>query len=76
MDLYQNSSVFDNPTQATHTLLDWHNMKHKDGNVKPIEQIRSLNEDSEMINNMKEFCEPLGLTLMLGKNHLTNCSAV
>ena len=71
----KSSCVFDNPTQATHTLLDYCNIKHKDSNLDFVENILSFNQDGEIVNNMKEFCETWGLTLTLGEKYPTNFSA-
>ena len=59
------SSVFSNPTQAVHTLMNWFQAEVTENDVKAIPYISSLNQTTELAQAIQAFTKTQEITLML-----------
>jgi len=58
-----NRTVFDNPTQAVYTLMDWYNTSITDKEGKDISYIGSPNQTDELAKAIQDFCQTKEITL-------------
>ena len=62
----KNSSVFSNPTQAVHTLMNWFQAKVTEEDVKAIPYIDSLNQTTELAQAIQAYAKTWYITFTLG----------